>query len=99
MKPLVFHPDAVQDAREAIDYYESKRSGLGNDFRSELDAALSRIRQNPQRFAVADAGIRICLLHRFPFSVYFEELSDQVWVAAVGHQSRRPGYWMYRRRE
>ncbi len=38
-------------------------------------------------------------LHRFPYSVIYEELADHIWVAAVGHHSRQPGYWACRRPE
>ena len=64
---------------------------------AELDAALARIQQNPQMYAAESGSIRVCPLHRFPYSVYYEELADRIWVAAVGHQSRRPGYWARRR--
>jgi hypothetical protein len=97
VKPIVFHPDAAQEAGDAADYYEGLRAGLGDDFRAELDAALARIRQDPQLYAAESGSVRICPLHRFPYSVYYEELADRIWVAAVGHQSRRPGYWARRR--
>ena len=48
MKPVEFHPDAAQEANDAVDYYEALPAGLGDDFRAELDAALARIQQNPQ---------------------------------------------------
>ncbi len=97
MKPIDFHPDAAQEANDAVDYYDGLRPGLGDDFRAELDAALARIQQNPQLYAAESGSIRICPLHRFPYSVYYEELADRIWVAAVGHQSRRPGYWARRK--
>jgi plasmid stabilization system protein ParE len=97
VKPLDFHPDAAEEARDAVDYYESARTGLGDDFRAELSAALARIQQDPQRHAVESGAIRSCPLHRFPYSIYYEELADRIWVATVSHQRRRPGYWKRRR--
>jgi plasmid stabilization system protein ParE len=96
VKPVEFHPDAAQEANDAVDYYEALPAGLGDDFRAELDTALSRIQQNPQMYAAESGSIRVCPLHRFPYSIYYEELADRIWVAAVGHQSRRPGYWARR---
>ncbi len=89
MKPIDFHPNAAAEARDAADYYEGIRAGLGSDFR----AALARIREN----AAESGSIRVCPLHGFPYSVFYEELADRIWVAAVGHDSRRPGYWSRRR--
>jgi plasmid stabilization system protein ParE len=97
VKPIVFHPDAAQEARDIADYYERLRAGLGDDFRADLEAALARIQQNPQLYPAESGSIRVCPLHRFPYSVYYEEFTDRIWVAAVGHQSRRPGYWARRR--
>jgi hypothetical protein len=97
VKPVAFHPGAAQEAHDAAARYESLRVGLGDDFRAELAAALTRIQQNPQLYAAESGPIRVCPLHRFPYSVYYEELQSQIWVAAVGHNSRRPGYWAGRR--
>jgi hypothetical protein len=96
VKPIVFHPDAAQEARDAADYYDGLRPGLGDDFRTELAAALNRIQQNPQLYAAESGSVRNCPLHGFPYSVLYEELVDRIWVAAVAHQSRRPGYWIRR---
>ena len=97
MKPIDFHADAAQEARDAAARYEGLRAGLGLDFRAELEAALVRIKQNPQLYAAESGSIRVCPLHRFPYSVFYQELADRIWVAAVGHHSRRPGYWRRRR--
>jgi hypothetical protein len=70
MKPIDFHPDAAQEARDAAARYEGLQPGLGDAFRTELAAALTRIQQNPQLHAVESGSIRICLLHRFPYSVF-----------------------------
>jgi ParE toxin of type II toxin-antitoxin system, parDE len=97
VKPIDFHPDAADEAREAADRYEAIQPGLGSDFRVELDAALARVRSNPQLYAAEVGAIRFAPLHRFPYSVIYEELADRIWVAAIGHHSRRPGYWARRR--
>ena len=73
----------IEEARETAAHYEAIRAGLGADFRAELDAALARIRNNPLLYAAESGTIRVCLLHRFPYSVFYEDLSDRIWVAAV----------------
>lgn len=97
MKPIEFHPDAAEEARQAAADYEDTRAGLGTDFQAELAAALGRIRDNPLMYAAEFGTSRVCPLHRFPYSVFYEDLADRVWVAAVGHHRRRPGYWARRR--
>ena len=97
MKPVDFHPDASQEANDAVDYYDELKAGLGDDFRIELHSALARLRHNPQMYAVETGAIRICPLHRFPYSIYYEETAARIWVAAVAHHRRRPGYWAGRK--
>lgn len=93
MNSISFHPDAAQEANDAVDYYGEIQSGLGDDFRVELNAALDRLQRNPQLYSVESGSVRVCSMHRFPYTVYLAVLADRIWVVAVGHQSRRPGYW------
>jgi len=96
VKPVEFHPDAREEARAAAVRYEALRRGLGVDFKAELDAVLARIRSNPQWYAIESGSMRMAPLHRFPYSLVYEELVDRIWVAALGHHSRRSGYWARR---
>jgi toxin ParE1/3/4 len=92
------HADAEVELREALDYYERQRAGLGGEFRREFEAALQRVRENPQAYAAEDdSGVRHCPLRRFPYTLVYVEMDDRIWVAAVAHQRRRPRYWARRR--
>jgi len=33
---------------------------------------------------------------RFPFRIVYELQPDRIWIVAVAHLSRRPGYWARR---
>lgn len=93
MKPVVFHPFAAQEAHNAGEQYEARQLGLGDVFRFELDASLVRIRSNPNLYSSEQEPIRIAPFHRFPYLIFYEEYDDHIWVTAVGHNRRRPGYW------
>ena len=41
---------------------------------------------------------RRCLVHRFPYGVIYAVEDDVVYVAAVMHLKRKPGYWESRDR-
>ena len=98
MKPLIFHADAEAELLDAVEYYEARKEGFGADFRREIDAALARIAADPLQFAVSRIkGIRECPVKRFPYVLYYCEFADRIWVAAVAHQKRRPGYWSRRK--
>ena len=98
MKPVVFHLEAEVDLYTAIAYYENQRTGLGGELRREVEAAVGRARENPPSFPWhSESETRKCLVRRFPYTVFFLELEDRIWVAAVAHQKRRPDYWNDRR--
>jgi hypothetical protein len=44
---LDFSPDAEEDLRSAYLWYESKRTGLGEEFLCCVEAALALVRDNP----------------------------------------------------
>lgn len=98
MKPFTVHTDAAAELLETFDYYERLRPGLGREFRLEFETALGKIRQNPKLYAAEDeSGIRRCPLRRFPYTLVYLNLEDHIWLAAVAHQRKRPGYWKRRR--
>ena len=43
-------------------------------------------------------GARIQRLHfrRFPFTVYYRDDLHEIYILAIAHTSRRPGYWKSR---
>ena len=97
MKPVIFHPDAEAELRAAVAYYEQQRAGLGRDLRSEVERTIRRIQQQPQLFPQHnESGIRKYVIRRFPYTIFYLELDESIWIAAVAHQRRRPGYWASR---
>ena len=99
MKPVVLHPHAETELEQAADRYEQEREVLGGEFRLEFEAALARLLDNPQLYAIERNDLRRCPLHRFPYTIYYADMADRVWIAAVAHQHRRPGYWTRRKRQ
>lgn len=97
MKPLRAHFQAKIEFDDAARYYESRLTGLGEDFEAEVKACFLSIRQAPARFPFHKrTAVRRCLVHRFPFVIYFQELDDVIFVISVAHAKRRPDYWARR---
>jgi len=96
VKPVLFHPEAQREFFAAQDFYEQRVLGLGHDFKQEVVAGIGTIQLAPHRWPVGGSGTRSYLVHRFPFRVVYFELPDTIWVVAVAHASRRPGYWRTR---
>jgi toxin ParE1/3/4 len=98
LKPLSIHERAQDEVLEAITYYESQRAGLGREFRLDFEDAIERIQQMPGiTMAIDDQGTKKRRFRRFPYTVYYVELHEVIWIAAVAHQKRRPKYWSRRK--
>ena len=97
MKPVVLHDQAAEELEEAVAWYEQCRSGLGGEFRSAVEGAIRRIRENPQAGSRLGATRFRCLLvRRFPYVVFYSDDTHATRVMAVAHGRRRPGYWRNR---
>ena len=93
---VIFHPEAHAEMIVQARYYENKAEGLGADFLDAVEETTRRIAQSPNAGAVEQANIRRRLVAGFPFTILYEAKSDRIYIAAVMHQHRRPGYWLKR---
>lgn len=96
MAKLIFHPDVQYDIKESYDWYEDKVIGLGDDFMNELESAIEAVTALPDTWPNFLKGFRRFLLKRFPFSLIYRANEDRVYVVAIMHNSRKPGYWVDR---
>lgn len=102
MNPLVrFEDEADAEYREAGRWYDAKSAGLGVEFFSEIDAAVRRILEFPHAGAPVprvprDLQIRRLAVKRFPYHVVYLEPTDVLWILAIAHDRRKPGYWKQR---
>jgi len=55
-----FHPEAQDEFILAIDYYESREPGLGQDFSIEVHATIENIVSFPHAWPVLEGDIRRC---------------------------------------
>jgi hypothetical protein len=89
-----FLPEAESEHLKQVAYYEAQQAGLGARYLAEVTAALEYICEAPHHFPIArPPALRRLGLKRFPFTIFFRELSDVIQVVAVAPHRRRPGYW------
>lgn len=88
--PLRFRPEVGQDIREAFDWYDQRREGLGREFLLSLKAALAEVRRSPESFRAVDGQVRRALTRRFPYAVFFVTGREEILVFAVFHTKRDP---------
>ncbi|PKG97367.1 type II toxin-antitoxin system RelE/ParE family toxin [Paraglaciecola sp. MB-3u-78] len=92
MFTLSLHPDVKSDTRSSYDCYQLQAQGLGNDFIAELESAFDTISSLPQTWPKFGANHHRFLLSRFPFSVIYQIQSKHIYIIAIMHNSKRPGY-------
>ena len=96
MLQLKFHPDVSDEIASSYKWYQDQAEGLGDDFLNELESAYQAILEYPQTWPPFQKGFRRYLLSKFPFSVIYKQDKDLIFVVAVMHNSRKPGYWLKR---
>lgn len=96
MKPLRFHRAAQAELLAAAEYYAGIHPALGVRFFEAMDELLREIREQPTLYPVFESPVRRHFGRRFPYAVLYIDRSDAVWVVAVMHFKRRPGYWARR---
>ena len=82
---------------EAYQWYESQREGLGEEFLHAVQAAVDSVLENPKMYPVVRRDTRRALLHRFPYSLHYRVIREQVVVVACFHGKRDPKRWHSRR--
>jgi toxin ParE1/3/4 len=97
VKPVIVHREAKEELDEAIGWYNDKQDGLGLDLQEEVETAVARIEHDPGIGArYRNTDFRFYHGKRFPYLLYYLELDNAIWVAAIAHERRRPGYWRKR---
>lgn len=96
---VLFDADALREAREAAAFYEDSQPGLGKAFLDEVAAAIEEIVRHPLMWRRIRGRFRRYLIPRFPYALIYAVQEDAIYIAAVMHLKRRPGYWISRIRK
>ena len=92
------HPEAYEDLREAAEFYRDQAgTALSRPFLAEFERSVALLLEHPQLGAIWRHGKRRLVTRRFPFSIIYTVVEDQLRILAVAHHSRRPGYWRRRK--
>lgn len=94
-----FLPEAEEEFREAVRYYEKEAPGVGLRFVAEVRKGVTFITENPYAAAGVETGIRRKVLNHFLYSLLYAVESELIVVVAVAHHKRRPRYWRGRVKE
>jgi plasmid stabilization system protein ParE len=90
---VVFQELAVVELNEAAAFYGRARPGLGVAFLDAVEIAVNAVASHPLGGRAIEGDVRLWLVRRFPYRVFYRVCDDHVRVLAIGHQKRSPAFW------
>ncbi|MCC7104358.1 MAG: type II toxin-antitoxin system RelE/ParE family toxin [Chloroflexi bacterium] len=100
-KPFHIETEAAAEFEQAAVWYESRRSGLGQELLAAVDDCLDFIAQGPGPGSLAPGvpsalPVRRAPVRRYPYRVVYLETDAANRILAFAHDRMRPGYWRSR---
>ena len=85
-------PLAINDVNEAIHWYNSQKTGLGEKFYNLLEASIENLKVNPYHQIRYEENIRCLPLKKYPYMIHFniDETEKLIKIIAILHTSRKP---------
>jgi plasmid stabilization system protein ParE len=93
VKPYVFHPEADEEYLRAADYYFGIAQDLGLKFFDEIEGLIRDVANTPDTYPFFDGPVRRHFSTDFPYALLYIDQIDRIFIVAVSHMKRRPGYW------
>ena len=95
-KVVKFHPDAAEEAEAARNWYEERSLVASRAFISEMMHAVDQIAQAPEMWPTFEEDTRRYVFPKFPFSLIYSLVGNEIQIIAVAHSKREPRYWQNR---
>jgi plasmid stabilization system protein ParE len=96
VRSVEFHPDAQDEFISAARFCEGQTSGLGLDFILTVQRTYERLLDSPASGTPFGRRLRRVLMPKFPCGLLYRVEPERIYILAVMHISRRPGYWRSR---
>ena len=87
---LRYTDSAKEDLDQAVEWYEQKRKGLGLEFLDALQLLLRNILEHPKMYAVRYADYHVCAMKKFPLSIFYTSMPEEIIIHAVFHNRLNP---------
>ena len=96
MTKIEFHPEAQLELENARRWYRERNQIAARAFVMEVLRALKSIAESPETWPRTRANERRFVLKRFPYSIIYRIRQNEIFITALAHQRRLPGYWSRR---
>ena len=88
-----FHPLAVKELADSINYYENINPSLGLEFSEEVYSTIQRILQFPKAWTKISKNCRRCITQRFPYGIIYQIKNDEILIISVMQLNQIPKKW------
>ena len=92
-----FHTEAEAEMNEAADYLNRESTGLGEIVLDDIQRAIDLITSHHEIASIVKGRVRRKLPGKFPYSLVYSVVGEEIRILAVMHRHRRPFYWQHRK--
>lgn len=85
-----FHPSAIVDLEQSIEYYKNIDENIVINFTNSLEICLKNIQEFPEIYPFETKKAQKVALHNFPYSVIYQNCNTFIFIFAVFHHKRNP---------
>lgn len=94
-----FLSSAEAEFDETYRYYESQQQGLGEQFATEIEKTLDRIKLLPNAWQPLGSHTRHCQTKHFPYAIIYQVRDNEILIVAITHIRRELEHWQNRMTE
>jgi toxin ParE1/3/4 len=87
---LVIQTEAVFEIRDAFEWYEEQKTGLGYELIEEIEACYQKLITHPERYSYINPLYRRIKTNRFPYILIYEIEAEEIIINSVRHIKRKP---------
>jgi plasmid stabilization system protein ParE len=91
-----FQPVAEAELDAAAHYYKLIRPQLAIRFIHEAQLTLTKISEYPRAWHPTSKRTRACRIGKFPYTMVYQIIRNEIEIVAVSHLSRDQSYWKNR---
>jgi len=96
VKPYSLHREALEEFDAAAAHYAKIDPALGRRFYDVIDGLITDACRSPATFRFIRKPARRHFTREFPYGIIYVERPADIWILAVMHLHREPGYWTHR---
>jgi toxin ParE1/3/4 len=98
---LIILDEAKLEINEHVAWYAERDQAAAERLAVLFEEAVLQIAKSPTQFSLMEmrrnpGNVRRVRLKNFPIYIPYQEFDNDIYIVAVAHTARRPGYWRNR---